>query len=114
MSVIALDLDGTIARPKWPGIGEPYPHAVAGIKALQAEGHSVYIYTTRCWGEGTDAFLQRNRIHSWLDEVGLGGLRVVAKSPYDIIVDDRALRHPPREHAWNHTPARILAQLGKL
>ena len=46
--LFAVDFDGTIAKPKYPDIGEELPGAVQTMKDLQAEGHKIIIWTCRC------------------------------------------------------------------
>ena len=44
---IAIEFDGTIVEDQYPGIGSEKPLASAIIKALQAKGHQIILYTHR-------------------------------------------------------------------
>jgi len=45
--IICVDFDGTIAKHKYPDIGEEVPGAIAIIKSLQQKGHRIILYTMR-------------------------------------------------------------------
>ena len=44
---IAVDFDGTIVEHKYPKIGKERPFAIETLKALQAEGHRLILWTSR-------------------------------------------------------------------
>jgi len=48
---IAVDFDGTIAKHEFPKIGEPVPLAFAWMKAFQALGAKLILYTMRSDGQ---------------------------------------------------------------
>lgn len=45
--VIAVDFDGTIVEHQYPAIGKPIPFAIDVLKRLQAEGHTLVLWTFR-------------------------------------------------------------------
>ncbi len=46
--IIALDFDGTLARHKFPGVGEEIPGAVHWCKLFYAAGGRLILWTCRC------------------------------------------------------------------
>lgn len=51
---IAIDFDGTIVEHAFPEIGKELPFAIHTLKALQAKGHRLILWTFRA-GEHLDA-----------------------------------------------------------
>ena len=47
MKVIAVDFDGTLCESRWPEIGEPKHDVIARLKAEQAAGAKVILWTCR-------------------------------------------------------------------
>ena len=47
MKVIAVDFDGTLCESRWPEIGEPKRDVIARLKAEQAAGAKVILWTCR-------------------------------------------------------------------
>ena len=45
MKVIAVDFDGTLCESRWPEIGEPKRAVIARLKAEQAAGAKVLLWT---------------------------------------------------------------------
>lgn len=45
--IIAIDFDGTIVKHQYPEIGEPIFGAIDTIKALQRNGHDIFLWTMR-------------------------------------------------------------------
>ena len=45
--IIAIDFDGTIVEHKYPDIGRLRPFAFEALKALQAKGHRLILWTHR-------------------------------------------------------------------
>jgi hypothetical protein len=45
--IIAVDFDGTCVDHRYPGIGDPVPHAVDVLRELVQEGHQLILYTMR-------------------------------------------------------------------
>ena len=87
---IACDLDGTLAYYDiWRGpdhIGHPIPEMMEKVKAKLAEGIEVRIFTARaCIPE------QIPPVEAWLEENGLGGLKVTNVKDFCMIEqwDDR-------------------------
>ena len=88
-SIVAIDLDGTLAEAVYPdsGIGQPIQKMVDAAIEYRARGHELAIYTSRPEDH-------RARIEQWLADNGLAGLfyRVVCgKFSYALLVDDRAV-----------------------
>lgn len=52
---IAIDFDGTIVEHEYPLIGRLVPGAIEGIKAIQAAGHTVMLWTMRSGGKLDEA-----------------------------------------------------------
>ena len=48
---IAVDFDGTIVEHKYPAIGNELPFAIHTLKALQAKGHRLILWTSRAGKE---------------------------------------------------------------
>ncbi|HKJ41001.1 MAG TPA: hypothetical protein VKA27_02860 [Sunxiuqinia sp.] len=44
---IAVDFDGTIVEHEYPEIGKELPFAIHSLKALQAKGHRIILWTFR-------------------------------------------------------------------
>lgn len=90
---IAVDFDGTIVEHAYPEIGEEIPGAITTIKALQAAGHAVFLWTAR-------PGIKRIEAEEWL---GKRGVELDAPTYYgpdctkalaDIYIDDRAIGCP--------------------
>lgn len=45
--IIAIDFDGTIVEHRYPDIGRQRPFAFEALKALQAKGHRLILWTHR-------------------------------------------------------------------
>lgn len=48
-SPIAIDFDGTMVTHEYPVCGQIVPGVKATIKALQENGHKVFLWTMRAW-----------------------------------------------------------------
>lgn len=101
--VIAVDLDGTIAKyDDWKGedvIGDPIEGAVKFVTELRDRGFDVVIFSARA---GTELGL--NAIWHWLQAHHLEKLVVevtnVKSYRFSVMVDDRAIYlNPQSEHA---------------
>jgi hypothetical protein len=96
MARIAVDIDGVIAgklkNGKYP---EDYPKkkplggSVFSLKELKRQGHYIYLFTARFEED-------REITEKWLKDNGFAGLYeelIMDKPQYDILIDDRAIRH---------------------
>ncbi len=45
--IIAVDFDGTVVEHEYPKIGRPIPFAIETLKKLQADGHTLLMWTVR-------------------------------------------------------------------
>ena len=45
--IIAVDFDDTLCENAWPGIGEPIQEVLAAVKAEQAKGAKLILWTCR-------------------------------------------------------------------
>lgn len=61
---IAVDFDGTIVEHKYPKIGKELPFAFETLKALQAKGHRLILWTYRAGKELEEAveYCKENKI----------------------------------------------------
>lgn len=62
--IIAVDFDGTLCQDKFPDIGEEIPFGISAVKAAQANGNKVILWTCRN-GAALEAAL------AWCEERGL-------------------------------------------
>ena len=94
--VIAVDLDSTLAEyTEWKGIehiGAPVPKMLARVKQWIKDGREVIIFTARIGNEGAEPYIEE-----WLEENGLGGLKITNLKTRDITEfwDDRAIQIVP-------------------
>lgn len=96
MARIAVDIDGVIATTLKNGVyprdypkKKPMPYSIQALKQLRKKGHTLYFFTARYEED-------REITEQWLTEHGFSGLYdelIMDKPKYDIIIDDRALRH---------------------
>lgn len=89
---IGVDLDGTLAEyhgSMGNAIGRPVPAMLSRVKDWIAAGIEVRIFTARACDPG-----QIPRIHDWLNESGIGGLKVTNAKDFGMIAlwDDKAVR----------------------
>jgi hypothetical protein len=47
MAIFAIDLDGTIWKEEYPGIGPIIPEAVEALREIKKLGHTIIIWTCR-------------------------------------------------------------------
>lgn len=120
MSIIALDLDGTLIERAWPGLGEWKDGAIDGVKSLLAAGHTCYVFTARLSPDDWDGkprapgelFTQTQKVRNLLDDAGLAAVGMRGKPAYHLLLDDRAMRFPDaRKKAWRRMVPKILARL---
>jgi hydroxymethylpyrimidine pyrophosphatase-like HAD family hydrolase len=45
--IVAIDFDGTIVAHRYPEIGEPVPYALETMRAMQAKGYKLILFTMR-------------------------------------------------------------------
>ena len=94
--VIAVDLDSTLAEySEWKGIehiGKPIPAMLARVKKWLEDGTKVVIFTARIDNEGAEPYIEK-----WLEENGIGGLKITNVKSMDIVEfwDDRAVQVIP-------------------
>ncbi len=62
--IIAVDFDGTIVEENYPEIGNEIPGALDTIRALQKNGHKVFLWTMRCKGRLQEAV-------DWIESKGI-------------------------------------------
>lgn len=117
MSVIALDLDGTLITNAWPQLGEWQSGAPAAVRTLIDAGHRCFIYSARVsplWPDGSErspaqVYMATQDVRKLLDDAGLWEVDIWSGSGkpfWDILVDDKAMRHNGR---WRVTLAKTLA-----
>lgn len=110
--IFAVDFDGTIVDHEFPDIGNEKPFAIETLKALQAEGHKVVIWT--CRGEP-----YITPVVEWLEQRGFKpdaiNSNVVNVSGFadpkivaDVYIDDR--NFPPFK-CWKEVQAQFLSTL---
>lgn len=95
--IIAVDFDGTIVEHKYPEIGKEMLFAFATLKALQAKGHRLILWTIRtgdlleeaveyCKNNGVEFYaVNKNYPEEKMDAT------VSRKVNADIFIDDRAV-----------------------
>lgn len=95
---IGVDLDGTLAYPKWTPenptseIGDPIWENVDKVHELVATGYKVFVHTSRPW---TDYQI----IEQWLHYYGIPYKEIQCGKPlYAAYIDDRAIN--AREKSW--------------
>lgn len=94
--VIAVDFDGTIVEHAYPEIGETMHYAFETLKALQAEGHRLILWTYRTGSYLDEAveFCRQNGIEfyaaneNFVGEMAEGG-EYSRKLNAQIFIDDR-------------------------
>lgn len=96
---IAVDFDGTIVEHNYPRIGKEKPFAFATLRALQADGHRLILWTVRdgkLLDEAVD-FCRKNGVNFFAvnsncppDSLfGSKGGSLSAKVSADVYIDDR-------------------------
>lgn len=103
---IAVDFDGTIVTHAFPEIGDEVPDALRYLKQLQADGHTIILYTMRgnklqrkyldeatAWlkerGFTPDFVNENPSQHEWTDS---------PKVHADFVIDDRSIGVPLMWH----------------
>lgn len=113
--IIAVDFDNTLADvPHYPHIVGPVYGAVAGMQALAAQGHRLFIWTCRHGQHLEEA-------HQWLVEQGIPFERINENCPAaieqwgetrklgaDIYIDDKNLQGLPN---WEIIPLLVKKQV---
>ena len=99
-SVIATDLDGTLAQDIAHSpyeIGPPVPEMLERVKQWVEDGEEVWIFTSRLTAPDINVPQMRDAIHDWLEEQGLPRLHVTSTKSWRIreIWDDRAVAVVP-------------------
>lgn len=107
---LIVDVDGTLCRKDdFPNLGEPFPEAVAMLRAFKALGWKVFIQSCRCspfafvdpYFEGLgnlrehliDWLTEHKIPHDWVDDGQVG------KLVGDLYLDDRSVTP-----CWEETP----------
>lgn len=122
MSRIAIDFDGTLVSSTWPAVGKPMPGAADAVRAMQAAGHHVYVYTARVGPTFTNGTVKTpaqhqenfNQVRDALDAMGLTDVPIwegIGKPHYHLLIDDRAMRFPGRPGSWSKIVPAILARV---
>lgn len=89
--IIAVDFDGTIVEHKYPKIGKEIPFAIETLKRLQAERHTLILWSVR---EGE---LLKEAVE-WCKDRGLEFYAVNSNHPEDYYEgDDDSARLSPRK-----------------
>ncbi len=93
--IIAVDFDGTIVEHKYPAIGKEMLFAIATLKAMQAKGHRLILWTFRagtpleeavefCKSKGVEFYaVNKNYPEEVIDDT------ISRKINADIFIDDR-------------------------
>lgn len=96
--ILAIDFDGTIARGKFPNIGEPQPYAKEAIATLKKEGHYIIINTCRSGSQLIDAINWLLEKDITFDRVNDNAIEMIAlhgnnsrKVFADLYIDDRQI-----------------------
>jgi ribonucleotide monophosphatase NagD (HAD superfamily) len=65
--IVAIDFDGTIVTHEYPHIGTPVPGAIDAIKAMQAAGAKIILWTMRSGDTLSEAlgYLESEGIDVW-------------------------------------------------
>ncbi len=96
--VIAVDFDGTLVEHKYPRIGKEKPFAFETLRALQADGHRLILWTVRdgelleealayCRKKGVSFYA----VNSNCPPNALFGGKAGGKVNADLYIDDRNL-----------------------
>jgi hypothetical protein len=95
---VGVDLDGTLAYPKWTPdnptseIGDPIPESIEKVHELWRAGYKVIVHTSRPW---TDYQV----IEQWLQHYNVPFKEIQCGKPlYAAYVDDRAIH--ASEESW--------------
>ncbi len=106
---IAVDFDGTIVEHKYPKIGREIPFAIHTLKALQAKGHRLILWTFRAGTELEDAidFCQSNGLEFYAVNKNYPEEKmndhISRKILADIYIDDRNIGGLPSWTEIYHT-----------
>lgn len=97
--IAAIDFDGTIIEDDcYPGIGPERPYAIDVLRALQAHGHTLILWTCREGDELADAvrFLAERGVLPDAVNANAHGFERFGRKPYaDLYIDDRAFPQGP-------------------
>jgi len=95
---IAVDFDGTIVDHRFPKIGNPKPFAFDALKALNAEGHQLILWSNREGQHLQEAidFCKKNglefySVNSDYPDASWSGSGVSRKLMADVYIDDKNL-----------------------
>lgn len=101
--IIGIDFDGTIVNNRYPEIDAELPGALDTIRALQKNGHKVFLYTMRGHPKSGRDTLQE--AIDWLEDHGIE-MKYINRSPAQyspsikqfahLYLDDRQFNAPTR------------------
>ncbi len=118
---IVLDLDGTLLKGKWPGMGDWIPGAKEAIQAFLDGGYRVRVHSCRLHSKELDEETDRDkvdhlyeqmRVRKLLTDAGFPQVEIVFedKPAAVLYIDDNALRF---DGNWRRT-LRVVKRLGLL
>ncbi len=122
MSRIAVDFDGTLVKPAWPGVGEWYDGAISAMNTLNEAGHYVFLYTARLapeWPDGSprdpsEVYTDTQIVREVLDSAGLTWMDIwtgAGKPNWDLLIDDKAMWFPGRDRSWKAILPKIMIRV---
>lgn len=97
LSMVAVDLDDTLAEGVWPkpGIGKPIEKNIKKLEGVVAQGKKPFIYTSRHWSD-------LEMIRAWIKEYNIPvhpKFVICGKPLVHSFIDDKAINAD--KDAWN-------------
>ena len=123
MAIVAFDFDGTLCDHKFPEIGEELPGAITTLKALQKNGHQLFLWTMRGHPDlsrfphvhkDTGEYIPQDTLQEALDWLAARGITKIGvnKSPAQFstslkqyaayYIDDAAVGCPMRRYFYGN------------
>ena len=107
--IIAVDFDGTLCENEWPGIGKPIERNIQRVKAWQAAGAKLILWTNRvterlseavdwCADHGIVFDAVNENLPEILDAFGTDCRKIYA----DVYFDDRAVNSSDESNIVRH------------
>lgn len=107
--IIAVDFDGTLCENEWPGIGKPIERNIQRVKAWQAAGAKLILWTNRvterlseavdwCADHGIVFNAVNENLPEILDAFGTDCRKIYA----DVYFDDRAVNSSDESNIVRH------------